>query len=65
MALDYDLIIRSGNLADGTGAALRETDIAVVGGCIEAVGDFVGSARQEFDAKDLLCIPSVVDIHKH
>jgi len=32
MAVEFDLVVRGGSVADGTGAALREADIAVKDG---------------------------------
>lgn len=61
----YDLVIRNGTLADGTGNALRETDIAVQDGRIIQVGTFSGSGHEEIDARDLLVTPGFVDIHTH
>ncbi len=65
MAHAYDLVIRGGTLADGTGAALREADIAINGGVIAAVSAIAGSGREEIDAKGLLVTPGFVDIHTH
>jgi N-acyl-D-aspartate/D-glutamate deacylase len=65
MAHSYDLIVRGGMLADGTGASLREADVAVEGGRIAAVGKVSGSGREEIDAKGLLVTPGFVDIHTH
>ncbi|HVZ91534.1 MAG TPA: amidohydrolase family protein, partial [Rhizomicrobium sp.] len=62
---EYDLIIRNGNLADGTGAALREADVAVRDGKIVAVGKVSGKGTEEIDAKGLLVTPGFVDIHTH
>ncbi len=62
---DYDLVIRNGNLADGTGAAIREADIAVKDGLIAAVGKVAQEGREEIDAKGLLVTPGFVDIHTH
>lgn len=62
---DYDLVIRNGNLADGTGAAIREADIAVKDGMIAAVGKVAQEGREEIDAKGLLVTPGFVDIHTH
>ena len=39
---DFDLVLRGGTVADGTGAALRETDVAVKDGRIAAVGERLG-----------------------
>ncbi len=61
----YDLVIRGGTLADGTGAPIREADVAVEDGRIAAVGRIEGSGREEIEAKGLLVTPGFVDIHTH
>ena len=61
----YDLVIRHGLLADGTGAALFEADVAVNDGRIAAVGHFAGAGEEEIDAKGMLVTPGFVDIHTH
>ena len=65
MSAQFDLLIRNGTVADGMGAPLRETDIAVRNGQITAVGRDIGSAREEIDARGLLVTPGFVDIHTH
>ena len=65
MTPEYDLVIRGGTLADGTGAALREADIAIKGDRIAAVGAVSGCGREEIDAKGQLVTPGFVDIHTH
>ncbi|AIT79863.1 hypothetical protein JI59_08805 [Novosphingobium pentaromativorans US6-1] len=62
---EYDLVIRSGTVADGTGAPLRETDVAVSDGRIVAVGEVAGSGRDEMDARGLLITPGFIDLHTH
>jgi len=62
---EYDLIIRGGTIADGTGAPLRVGDVAVKDGVIVAVGEVVGSGREEIDARGKLVTPGFVDIHTH
>lgn len=62
---DYDLVIRGGNVADGTGAALREADVAIKDGKIAALGKVSGKGAEEIDAKGLLVTPGFVDIHTH
>src|SRR6202030_1389998 len=65
MATEFDLVVRGGSVADGTGAALHEADIAVKDGKIAAVGKVSGKAAEEIDAKGLLVTPGFVDIHTH
>ena len=65
MTPEYDIVIRGGTLADGTGAALREADIAITEDRIAAVGAVSGSGREEIDARDQLVTPGFVDIHTH
>ncbi|HLG44981.1 MAG TPA: amidohydrolase family protein [Reyranella sp.] len=62
---DYDLIIRGGTVADGTGNGTREADVAVKDGKISAVGKVSGKGAEEIDAKGLLVTPGFVDIHTH
>ena len=62
---DFDLVVRGGNVADGTGAAIKEADIAVKGGRIAAVGKVSGRGAEEVDAKGLLVTPGGVDTHVH
>ena len=62
---EFDLVVRGGNLADGTGAAIREADVAVKDGKIAAVGKVSGQGREEVDAKGMLVTPGFVDIHTH
>jgi len=61
----HDLAIRNGTVVDGTGAPARRADVAIDGDRIVAVGDDVGPARQEIDARGLLVAPGWVDIHTH
>src|SRR5712671_3174615 len=65
MVAQFDLIIRGGTIADGTGQPLFEGDIAVQSGKIAAVGRVAQSGREEIDAKGLLVTPGFVDIHTH
>src|SRR5688572_21957444 len=60
-----DLVIRGGTVADGSGAPLREADVAVDGGKIVAVGKIAETGREEVDAKGLLVTPGFVDVHTH
>jgi len=61
----HDLVIRNGVVADGTGAPLREADVAVAGGLVVEVGAVGGRGREEIDAAGALVAPGWVDIHTH
>jgi N-acyl-D-aspartate/D-glutamate deacylase len=62
---DFDLVVRGGTVADGTGSSAREADVAVKDGKIAAVGKVSGKGAEEIDAKGLLVTPGFVDIHTH
>lgn len=61
----FDIIVRGGTIADGTGAPLFTGDIAIKDGIIVSVGVVQGTADEEIDARDLLVTPGFVDIHSH
>jgi N-acyl-D-aspartate/D-glutamate deacylase len=61
----YNLVIRNGLLADGTGAPLREADVAISGGRVVEVGAVSGKGDEEIDAAGALVAPGWVDIHTH
>src|SRR5580692_7628662 len=61
----YDLIIRNGTMADGSGRPTRVGDVAIEGDTIVAVGGVDGPAGREIDADGLLVTPGWVDIHTH
>jgi N-acyl-D-aspartate/D-glutamate deacylase len=65
MAHAYDLVIRSGDVADGLGGALRQADVAISAGKIVAIGRVSQSGREEIDARGKLVTPGFVDIHTH
>src|SRR6266404_8715670 len=61
----FDLVVRGGTVADGTGTGVREADVAVNDGKIAEVGTVSGAGVDEIDAKGLLVTPGFVDIHTH
>ena len=65
MAHSYDLVIRGGTVADGSGGALFEADVAIQGQRIAEIGKIAGAGAEEIDAKGLLVTPGFVDIHTH
>ena len=60
-----DLVIRGGTVVDGTGAAMREADVAITDGRIAAVGAVPQSGKEEIDARGRLVMPGFVDVHTH
>ena len=61
----FDLVIRGGTVADGTGATAYEADVGVKDGLIAAVGRIAGAGAEEIDARGQLVTPGFVDIHTH
>jgi len=63
----HDLVIRGGQLVDGTGAPARTADVTVDDGRISAVleAGTAGVADREIDADGLMVTPGFVDIHTH
>ena len=43
---DYDLVVRGGTVADGTGTGTHEADVAISGGKIAAVGTVAGKGTR-------------------
>lgn len=62
---EFDLVVRGGNVVDGTGSAERSADVAVRDGVIVEVGAVSGGGAQEIDADGALVMPGIVDIHAH
>lgn len=62
---EFDVVIRNGTLADGTGGALRDGDVGLVGDRIAAIGPGLGRGREEIDAKGCIVTPGFVDVHTH
>ena len=61
----YDIVIRGGELVDGTGSAPIQGDLAIDGDTIAAVGKVEGGGKREIDAKGLAVTPGFVDLHTH
>lgn len=61
----HDLVIRGGEVIDGTGRAAFRADVAIDGDAITAVGAVAAPGRRELDARGLAVTPGFVDIHTH
>ena len=62
---EYDLVLRGGEVVDGTGAPARRADVAIIGSLIAEVGSIDGPARRVIDVDGLTIIPGFVDVHTH
>ncbi|MEQ8742993.1 amidohydrolase family protein [Parasphingorhabdus sp.] len=61
-ANEYDIVIRSGRVIDGTGAPGFFADVAIRDGYIVKIGKVIGRGDREIDAKGRVVSPGWVDI---
>jgi N-acyl-D-aspartate/D-glutamate deacylase len=61
----HDLVVRDGQIVDGTGTERRSADIAVDGERITALGSDVGAGARTIDAGGRVVAPGFVDVHTH
>ena len=63
---DFDLLIRGGRIADGTGNPSYLGDVGLKDGRVAGMGRLEGkTARRVIDAKGLIVSPGFIDIHNH
>ena len=61
-----DILIRGGEVVDGTGAPARAADVAIRDGRIAAIErHYSGSAETVIDAEGRIVAPGFIDIHTH
>jgi N-acyl-D-amino-acid deacylase len=61
-----DLIVRHGEVINGTGQSRFRADVAITGDRIFAIGDLSQlSAQQEIDATGRIVSPGFIDVHTH
>ena len=63
--MSYDIVIRGGQIVDGTGSEPVAGDVAIKDGLIAAVGTVEGQGEKEIDASGHMVTPGFVDIHTH
>jgi N-acyl-D-amino-acid deacylase len=62
----FDVLIRGGQVLDGTGAAAARADVGIRGDRIVAVGPLgAQGARRVIDASGLVVAPGFIDLHTH
>jgi N-acyl-D-amino-acid deacylase len=66
VSADYDLIVRGGDVVDGTGLPRRRVDVGVRDGRVAKLGRLDGAtAREDVDAGGMIVAPGIVDAHTH
>ena len=60
-----DLVVRGGEVIDGTGAERTRADVGVRAGRVVAIGDVEEDATTTIDADGQVVAPGFVDIHTH
>ena len=63
--MKHDIIIRGGEIVDGSGSEPCRGDVAIQDGRIAALGQVEGSAQREIDARGCLVTPGFIDVHTH
>src|SRR5207249_5928002 len=58
----YDLVIRNGDLVDGTGAGPRRADLAIKDDRIAAIGVVADRGREDIDATGRVVSPGFIDV---
>ena len=62
----FDVIIKNGNIIDGTGNPYYRGDLGIHNGRIEKIGHLKNERAAEiFDATDLTVCPGFIDMHSH
>ncbi len=62
----YDIIIRNGNIVDGTGLPAFQGDVGIRDGRLARVGGkLTGETRTEIDASGRIVAPGFIDPHTH
>src|SRR5262245_42743920 len=65
VTMAYDLVIKNGNIIDGSGIPGFHGDVAISGGRIVEIGQVSGDARRVLDADGLVVSPGIIDNHTH
>ncbi|MEZ4330975.1 MAG: amidohydrolase family protein [Myxococcota bacterium] len=63
--MSYDLVIRNGNVVDGSGLGAYHADVGLVGDRIATIGRIRERGKREIDAEGLAVTPGFIDGHTH
>lgn len=61
----HEVVIRGGEVVDGTGQERRRADVAIDGGRVSAIATDVGPAARTIDARGRIVAPGFIDVHTH
>jgi len=60
-----DVVIKGGDVIDGTGSSRRRVDVGIKDGRIVEIGEIATEAARTIDATGKLVAPGFIDIHTH
>ena len=60
-----DLVIRNGNVIDGTGGKSYLADIGIKNGLISEIGSNIKTGKEEINAEERVVTPGFIDVHTH
>ena len=61
----HDIVIRGGQVVDGSGSDAIQADVAIDGDRVSAIGAVAERGKREIDARGKYVTPGFVDIHTH
>src|SRR2546426_1201367 len=63
--MHFDVLIKNGLVADGSGMPAYHADVGIAGGRIVTIGKIDGHAREVVDASGSVVAPGFIDPHTH
>ena len=63
--MSHDIVIRGGQVVDGTGSEPFTADVAIDGDTITEIGRVDGKGKEDINADGLAVSPGFVDLHTH
>ena len=57
-----DIVIRNGQIIDGTGSKTFVSDLAITNGLITQIGGVIAQGKEEINALDRVVTPGFIDI---
>src|SRR6201746_1353334 len=63
--MTHDIVIRGGNIVDGSGAEAFTGDVGISDGRIAEIGKIASRGTEEIDAEGHVVSPGFIDLHTH